>query len=71
MVKVFYLTFLVSGFEVNASSFEPSACSLHRTLNRVDWLSQLVLLSYLSGIIIRYGFLQLLLVIAGASPSSR
>ena len=48
MVKVFYLTFLVSGFEVNASSFEPPACSPRRTLNRVNWPSQLVLLSHQS-----------------------
>ena len=53
MVKVFYLTFLASGFEVNASSFErilfrASACSPHRTVNRVDWPSQLVLPNYLS-----------------------
>lgn len=46
MAKVFYLTFWVSGFEVNASSFEPSACNLCRIVNHVDWPSQLVLLSH-------------------------
>lgn len=33
MTKAFYLTFWVS---VNASSFEPSACSPRRTVNRID-----------------------------------
>jgi len=34
MAKVFYLTFWVSGFEVNVSSFEQSACSLTTSISQ-------------------------------------